>query len=92
MELPFPFITVIDAEEENSRIEYSRHSLILSVINGSPELLQELYFDTSIRKVFSGSDVERGYHYLDPHEGFLADFLYCKKAIASGKIQSADEG
>ena len=32
-------------------------------------------------KVFAGAHSERGYDPLDPHEGYLADFLYRKKAV-----------
>jgi thienamycin biosynthesis protein ThnO len=85
LELPFPFLTIIEAPGKKMQLEYCRHSLILSVVNGSAELLEELCFETTIQKVFSGSEAERGYHYLDPHEGFLADFLYSKKAVAFGK-------
>jgi thienamycin biosynthesis protein ThnO len=81
-ELPFPFITVIECNEVEECIGLARNSLILGVITTDKNLLDRLYAEPSILKIFSGAHVERGYHYLDPHEGFLADFLYQKKAIA----------
>src|SRR5262249_20970992 len=82
LELPFPFISVIEAENEDEMIRLARHTLILSVISDDRELAAKLCFEDSILKVFGGAHVERGYHYLDPHEGYLADFLYQKKAIS----------
>lgn len=81
LELPFPFITVAEAEDEARMLELSRDALILSVLGGEPELLQRLCCEPSIHKVFAGAHAERGYDPLDPHEGYLADFLYRKKAV-----------
>jgi len=81
LELPFPFITVAEAEDEARVLELSRDALVLSVLGGDPELLQRLCCDPSIHKVFAGAHAERGYDPLDPHEGYLADFLYRKKAV-----------
>lgn len=81
LELPFPFITIAEAEDEERMLRLARDSLILSVMGGTRDLLQRLCYDNSIRKVFHGAQVERGYNALDPHEGYLADFLYQKKAV-----------
>lgn len=81
MELPFPFITVIQLEKEDEILEYAKNTLILSVISDKTELVKNLCYEKSILKVFSGSNVERGYNYLDPHEGYVLDFLNHKKAV-----------
>lgn len=82
LELPFPFITVAEADTEAAMISLSKNSLILSVVTQDRALLEKLCAESSIRKVFAGAHVERGYHYMDPHEGYMADFLYHKKAVA----------
>lgn len=80
LELPFPFVTIAEAPDEELMLSLARDTLILSVIGGGQDLLRRLCYESSIRKVLSGAHVERGYHVLDPHEGYLADFLYQKKA------------
>jgi thienamycin biosynthesis protein ThnO len=81
LELPFPFITVTQAADDEQLLRLARNTLILSTLGAGDELLQRFYFDSSIRKIFSGPHAERGYHFLDPHEGYMADFLYQKKAV-----------
>ena len=80
LELPFPFITVINAEQEEL-IYYSTNSLILSVVSDDKELINALCRESTILKVFCGDYIERGYNYLDPHEGYIIDFTYQKKAV-----------
>ncbi|OPZ91273.1 MAG: hypothetical protein BWY74_02009 [Firmicutes bacterium ADurb.Bin419] len=80
LELPFPFVSVIQIEE-NEIIEYAKNTLIMSVISGKVELVKDLCYEKSILKIFSGANVERGYNYLDPHEGYMLDFLNHKKAV-----------
>lgn len=81
-ELPFPFVTIAEAADENEMIELAKNTLILSVLTQDRELIHRLCSESSIRKVFAGAQVERGYNYMDPHEGYMADFLYHKKAVA----------
>jgi thienamycin biosynthesis protein ThnO len=81
LELPFPFVTIAEAPDQERMLKLARDTLILSVIGGDQDLLRRLCYDSSIRKVLSGAHVERGYHFLDPHEGYMADFLYQKKAV-----------
>lgn len=82
LELPFPFVTVTSATCENDLLRLARDSLIVSVMGDCETFLEKICFEGSINKVFSGAFVERGYNYLDPHEGYMADFLYTKKAVA----------
>lgn len=81
-ELPFPFVTIAQAADEHEMIALSKNTLILSVLTQDRELLHRLCGESSIRKVFAGAHAERGYNYMDPHEGYMADFLYHKKAVA----------
>ncbi|MCC6558904.1 MAG: hypothetical protein IT372_38745 [Polyangiaceae bacterium] len=81
LELPFPFVTVAEASGEDLMVKLARDTLILGVLGASPDLLRRLCHEPSILKVFAGGAVERGYHPLDPHEGYMADFLYQKKAV-----------
>ena len=81
-ELPFPFVTIAEAADESEMIELAKNTLILSVLTQDRELVHRLCSESSIRKVFAGAQVERGYNYMDPHEGYMADFLYHKKAVA----------
>jgi thienamycin biosynthesis protein ThnO len=79
-EFPFPFVTI----SEVSRPEmprYSGGSLIVSVIGGDSEIVRALTMDPSIDKVFVGEHFDRGYWPTDPHQGFLVDFLFHKKAV-----------
>jgi thienamycin biosynthesis protein ThnO len=82
LELPFPFVSVIQAADRAEMIERAKHTLILSVIGGDDELVRRLCLERSILKIFGGSQLERGYKYSDPHEGYMADFLYQKKAVS----------
>jgi thienamycin biosynthesis protein ThnO len=81
-ELPFPFVTIAAAADEEEMMELSKNTLILSVLSQDRELIHRLCSESSIRKVFAASQAERGYNYMDPHEGYMADFLYHKKAVA----------
>lgn len=79
-ELPFPFVTVIAvAEPEVPRL--CRGSLIVGVVGESARLVEELVLEPSIDKVFSGEHFDHGYRPEEPHEGFLADFLFHKKTV-----------
>ena len=81
LELPFPFISVIQLESDAEITEFARNSLILSVLSDRKELIRALCQEKSILKVFADAHVERGYNYLDPHEGYMLDFLNQKKAV-----------
>lgn len=80
-ELPFPFISVIQLETDEEILEFAKNSLILSVLSDRRELISALCSEKSILKVFADAHVERGYNYIDPHEGYMLDFLNQKKAV-----------
>ncbi|NOK35482.1 aldehyde dehydrogenase [Corallococcus exercitus] len=79
-ELPFPFVTVARAREDEVRIR-CRNSLIVSTFNAGPELVRQLAHEPSVDKVFQDDFASRGYDSTDPHEGFMSEFLFFKKAI-----------
>ena len=81
LELPFPFVSIIELNDEKEILEYCKNTLILSVLSKDKKMIEKLCYEKSILKVFSGEYVERGYNYLDPHEGYILDFLNMKKAI-----------
>ena len=81
LELPFPFVTVAEARDDAHALALARDSLIVSADRVPEPLLDAFCADPSILKVFDTPHAERGYRPGDPHEGYLADFLYQKKAI-----------
>ncbi|HVQ91714.1 MAG TPA: hypothetical protein VMU51_11820 [Mycobacteriales bacterium] len=80
MELPFPFVTV--AKIPRSRLRAAcAGSLIVAVPGDEPDLVEQLAEEPGVDKVFGGADFDHGYDPVDPHEGYLADFLFHKKAV-----------
>jgi acyl-CoA reductase-like NAD-dependent aldehyde dehydrogenase len=80
-EFPFPFVTVARSHASEF-VARCRHSLIVSVIGGTRSLIDELIFEPTIDKVFHGEDFDHAYDPVDPHEGYLVDFLFQKKAVS----------
>lgn len=79
-ELPFPFVTV--ARVPRSRLRAAcAGSLIVALPGGEPDLVEQFAEEPTVDKVFAGEEFDRGYHPADPHEGYLADFLFRKKAV-----------
>ncbi|MCB1058526.1 MAG: aldehyde dehydrogenase family protein [Acidobacteria bacterium] len=90
-ELPFPFVTVTWASAaEVPRL--SRGSLIVGVIGEAPELVPGLLLEPSIDKLFSGDSFDHGYHPDEPHEGYLADFLFHKKTVLLDGVDAPAPG
>jgi thienamycin biosynthesis protein ThnO len=83
MEMPFPFVTV--AKVPRSRLRTAcTGSLIVAVPGAEPDVVAQLADESTVDKVFAGQDFDRGYDPRDPHEGYLADFLFRKKAVVIG--------
>ena len=83
MELPFPFVTV--AKVPRSRVRTAcTGSLIVAVPGAERDVVAQLADESTVDKVFAGQDFDRGYDPRDPHEGYLADFLFRKKAVVIG--------
>jgi thienamycin biosynthesis protein ThnO len=82
-ELPFPFVTV--ARVSRSRLSAAcAKSLIVAMPDAEPELVEQLADEPTVDKVFARAVFDRGYDPSDPHEGYLADFLFRKKALLTG--------
>jgi thienamycin biosynthesis protein ThnO len=79
-ELPFPFVTVARVPRREIAAA-CRGSLVVSVIGDDMALVRELVREPTVDKVLHGEHIDRGYRATDPHEGFLADFLFHKKAV-----------
>ncbi|MFD1831181.1 aldehyde dehydrogenase family protein [Streptomyces desertarenae] len=79
-ELPFPF-TAVARVDRNRLGRACSHSLIVSVVGEHPDVARTLAQEPTITKVFGGDMFDRGYDPVDPQEGYLADFLFQKKAL-----------
>lgn len=79
-ELPFPFVTVTESPRA-MLAHLCRESLVVSLAGEEPDLLEELLQEPTIDKVFHGDQFDRDYDPTDPHEGYLVDFLFRKKAV-----------
>jgi thienamycin biosynthesis protein ThnO len=79
-ELPFPFVTVTAASREEIP-SLCRGSLIVALVGCGGELTEALAFEPTVDKVFADEDFDHGYRPDEPHEGFLADFLFHKKSV-----------
>lgn len=79
-ELPFPF-TAVARVPRSKAVAACADALIVSVVGEADGLVRALAEEPGVDKVFGGEDFDRGYHPCDPHEGYLADFLFKKKAV-----------
>ncbi|MDY7092785.1 MAG: aldehyde dehydrogenase family protein [Acidobacteriota bacterium] len=79
-ELPFPFVTVTAATPAQIPA-LCRGSLITAPVGCDEDLAQVLALEPTVDKVFADEDFDHGYRPDEPHEGFLADFLFHKKSV-----------
>ncbi|MER6998111.1 aldehyde dehydrogenase family protein [Streptomyces sp. NPDC000410] len=82
-ELPFPFTAVAHVPRSKAAAACAG-SLIVSVVGEAGGLVRALAEEPGVDKVFAGEEFDRGYDPCDPHEGYLADFLFKKKAVLPG--------
>jgi acyl-CoA reductase-like NAD-dependent aldehyde dehydrogenase len=82
VELPFPFV-VFTSVARGELVKASRHSLAVIVAGEDPDLETELLLEPTIDKVLTGGALSTEFDPLEPHEGFLLDFLYQKKTLRS---------
>jgi acyl-CoA reductase-like NAD-dependent aldehyde dehydrogenase len=80
VELPFPFVVFASASSEDL-LGAARNSLTVIVVGGDRGLARELLFEPSIDKVLAGTELSTEFDPIEPHEGYLFDFLYQKKAL-----------
>lgn len=83
-ELPFPFVVFARARSRQELVEGARNSLAVVVAGAHDEALaRDLLLEPGIDKVFGGGSLGTEYDAREPHEGFLLDFLFQKKAVRS---------
>jgi hypothetical protein len=83
MELPFPFVVFASASHEDL-VRAASHSLAVVVAGTDEALTRELLLEPTVDKVFDSGALSTEFDPREPHEGYLLDFLYQKKAIRSG--------
>lgn len=91
MELPFPFVVFAPARSRQDLVRAAGHSLAVVVAGQDAALAEELLLEPTIDKVFAGGALSTEFDPREPHEGFLLDFLYQKKAMRSGPVAAASE-
>jgi len=83
MELPFPFVVFTSAARRDL-VRAARESLAVVVAGDDDALAQDLLLEPTVDKVFASGALSTDFDPREPHEGFLLDFLYQKKAVRSG--------
>jgi len=84
MELPFPFVVFAPARSRQDLLRAARHSLAVVVAGDDEALAQDLLLEPTIDKVFGSGALSTEFDPREPHEGFLLDFLFQRKAVRSG--------
>src|SRR5262249_2578666 len=87
LELPFPFVVFASASRADL-VKAARHSLAAIVAGDDQALSTELLLEPTIDKVLAGGALSTEFDPLEPHEGYLLDFLYQKKAFRMGNEHS----
>ena len=87
MELPFPFVVFTSARSRQDLLRASRNSLAIVVAGEDETLARDLLLEPTIDKVFGSGALSTEFDPREPHEGFLLDFLFQKKAIRSGPVR-----
>jgi acyl-CoA reductase-like NAD-dependent aldehyde dehydrogenase len=91
-ELPFPFVVFAPARSREELIAGARNSLAVVVAGAHDEsLARDLLLEPGIDKVFGGGSLGTEYDAREPHEGFLLDFLFQKKAVRSCASREGDQ-
>jgi hypothetical protein len=86
-ELPFPFVVFTQTDSREHTLTAARNSLIVAISGDDEALTRELFLEPTIDKVYAGGALSTEFDPREPHEGFLLDFLYQKKAIRSANAQ-----
>jgi len=86
IELPFPFAVFTSANSREEILLAAQHSLAVVVVGEDEDFSQELLLEPSIDKVFVSGALSTELDPREPHEGFILDFLFQKKAFQAGKM------
>jgi len=84
LELPFPFVIFAPARSREDTLNAARNSLVVAIAGEDETMTRALFLDPTIDKVYAGGALSTDFDPREPHEGFLLDFLYQKKALRSG--------
>jgi aldehyde dehydrogenase family protein len=84
LELPFPFVVFAPARSRLDLPRAARNSLAVVVAGDDEALTRELLLEPTIDKVFGSGALSTEFDPREPHEGFLLDFLFQKKAVRFG--------
>jgi hypothetical protein len=91
MELPFPFVVFGSARSRQELLRAAGNSLAVVVAGEDEGLAGDLLLEPTIDKVFGSGALSTEFDPREPHEGFLVDFLYQKKAIRFGPVSAGQE-
>ncbi len=83
-ELPFPFVVFASTGSREEMLDAARNSLVVAIAGDDEELTRALFLEPTIDKVYAGGALGTNFDPREPHEGFLLDFLYRKKALRLG--------
>jgi thienamycin biosynthesis protein ThnO len=91
-ELPFPFVTVARIPRSRLRAACTR-SLVVALPDAPADLIEQFAEEPTVDKVFAGEEFDHQYDPIDPHQGYLADFLFRKKPVlhAAPPVAVADQ-
>ena len=86
--LPFPYVAVgaVRAPEVAAVV---RESLVVWLLGAPDDMVDATIAEPTVGKVLTEAWLERAYDPRDPHEGFIADFLFQKKAVFAGAPEGA---
>jgi len=79
-EFPFPFITITEVDRTELS-DAASNSLVVTLLSDDRKLLRELLYKNDIAKLYQGEYPTNLIDFSDPHEGFISDFLFKKKAM-----------
>ncbi len=86
IELPFPFVIFLKSNSREETLDAAHNSLVAAVAGDDESLTRELFLDPTIDKVYADGALSTEFDPREPHEGFLLDFLFEKKAFRRGKV------
>jgi len=86
VELPFPFAVFTSANSRQEILAAAQNSLAVVVIGEDEYFSKKLLLEPSIDKVFVNGALSTKLDPREPHEGFILDFLFQKKAFQAGKM------
>lgn len=81
VELPFPFAVFASVPSREALLEAARGSLAAVVVGGDEAFVRDLLLEPSVHKVYAEGALSTEFDPAEPHEGYLVDFLFERKAF-----------